>query len=78
MATKTPNDCPTSCGGCVCRMLGKVGVCRSTLITLALVPFAWDGVLWFADAVRSRFAVHGLGAGTGRFTVRGSRTRGGG
>ena len=63
MATKIPNDCPTSCsGGCVCRMLNKVGVCRSTLITLALVPFAWNGVIWFTDAVRSVFdLVSGVG-----------------
>ena len=33
------------------RWLGKVGVNRSLLITLALVPFAWDGILWFRDAI---------------------------
>ena len=57
MATKTPNECPVTGGGCDCvsKVLCKIGVCRSTLVTLALVPFAWDGVLWFADAGRSLF-----------------------
>ena len=63
MATKTPNECPASCsGGCVCKILNKVGICRSTLVTLALVPFAWDGVEWFAYAIRSLFdLVSGVG-----------------
>jgi len=52
MANKT--DCPTKgCGDdVVTKALGKVGICRSMLITLALVPFAWDGVNWVAGAVR--------------------------
>ena len=52
MANKT--DCPVSgCGNdVVTNSLGKVGICRSMLITLALVPFAWDGVNWVAGAVR--------------------------
>jgi len=56
MATKTPNECPVS-GGCdfVSKALCRIGVSRSTLVTLALVPFALDGVLWFADAIRSLF-----------------------
>ena len=64
MATKTPNECPVTGGGCDCvsKVLCKIGVCRSTLVTLALVPFAWDGVLWFADAIRSLFD---LAAGVG-------------
>ena len=32
--------------------LGKVGITRSMLITLALLPFAWDGVNWVAGACR--------------------------
>ena len=31
--------------------LCKIGVTRSVLISLALVPFAWDGVVWFKDAI---------------------------
>ena len=56
MATKTPNECPVP-GGCDCvgKALCRVGIKRSLLVTLALVPFAWDGVLWFADAIRSLF-----------------------
>ena len=64
MATKTPNECPVTGGGCDCvsKVLCKIGICRSTLGTLALVPFAWDGVLWFADAVRSLFdLISGVG-----------------
>ena len=63
MATKTPNDCPTSCsGGCVCRMLKK-GRRLPFHFDYPLVPFAWDGVLWFADAVRSVFdLVSGVGS----------------
>ncbi len=42
-----------SCGtDVVTRALGKVGVCRSMLITLALLPFAWNGVTWVGGAVR--------------------------
>ena len=63
MATKTPNECPVSGGGdFVSKALCRSGVSRSTLVTLALVPFAWDGVLWFADAIRSLFD---LAAGVG-------------
>ena len=36
----------------VTNALGKVGVCRSMLITLALVPYAWNGVTWVGGAVR--------------------------
>ena len=32
--------------------LGKVGITRSMLITLALLPFAWEGVNWVAGACR--------------------------
>jgi len=63
MATKTPNECPMT-GGCDCvsKALCRVGIKRSLLVTLPLVPFAWDGVLWFADAIRSLFD---LAAGVG-------------
>lgn len=33
------------------KWLCKVGVNRSCLVTLALIPFAWEGVLWFRDAI---------------------------
>ena len=36
----------------VASTLGKVGINRSTLITLALLPFEWEGVNWVAGAVR--------------------------
>ena len=46
--------CTDSCGtDDVTRALGKVGVCRSMLITLALLPFAWDGVVWCGHAINS-------------------------
>ena len=44
-----------SCGSAsdvVASTLGKVGINRSLLITLALLPFAWEGVNWVAGAVR--------------------------
>ena len=34
-------------------MMSKMGVNRSMLITLALLPFSWEGVTWVAGAVRS-------------------------
>ncbi len=45
-------ECPvTGCGrDFLTRALNRVHVSRSLLVTLALVPFAWDGVLWFRDA----------------------------
>ena len=63
MATKTPNECPVS-NGCdfVSKALCRIGITRSALVPLALVPFAWDGVLWVADAIRSLFD---LAAGVG-------------
>ena len=64
--TKTnPNNCSTTgCGqDCLTKFLGRIGFCRSTLVTLALVPFAWDGVAWVVDAVRSVFdLVAGVGS----------------
>ena len=44
-----------SCGSAndvVASTLGKVGINRSMMITLALLPFAWEGVNWVAGAVR--------------------------
>lgn len=53
MAGQT-KECPMACGtDPIARCLCKVGVNRSTLITLALLPFAWNGVLWVAEAVTS-------------------------
>lgn len=51
--SKTTGDCPVAgCGKDVVQnWLGKIGITRSLLVTLALVPFAWEGVLWFRDAV---------------------------
>ena len=63
MATKTSESCSTSCGtDCVTKFLGRFGICRSMLVTLALLPFAWDGVVWFVDAVEKVFdLVTGVG-----------------
>ena len=45
-------ECSSSCGNdVVSNLLGKVGVSRSMLITLALVPFSWKGVVWFGTAL---------------------------
>ena len=51
--TGESSNCPFSGDGndVVSRWIGKIGVNRSLLFTLALVPFAWDGVLWFRDAI---------------------------
>ncbi len=53
MASK---NCPVA-GECekdiVSSTLGKIGVCRSMLITLALLPFSWDGVVWVASSLKS-------------------------
>jgi len=46
------DKCCSSLGDdCITRTLGKVGINRSMLITLALVPFSWKGVVWFGTAV---------------------------
>lgn len=48
------NVCGTECSSdVVTNALKKVGVCRSMLITLALVPFSWDGVVWVGQALQS-------------------------
>mgnify|MGYP003152385929 CR=1 FL=1 len=60
MSTKTEKNCPAT--GCcdrdyVGKALCKIGVTRSCLITLALVPFAWEGVVWAASAVESLWSL---------------------
>ena len=47
MAKVTSGSCPFLSGGCdkVSCLLSKVGISRSLLVTLALLPFAWGGVL---------------------------------
>jgi hypothetical protein len=49
------NKCEVAhCGeDVITRGLKKVGICRSMLITLALIPFAWEGVAWAASAVNA-------------------------
>ena len=51
MSTKKTDSCPVmGCGGdVVTKALGKIGVNRSMMITLALVPFAWRGVVECLD-----------------------------
>ena len=47
-------ECPW--GGCddvVSKTLCRIGVTRSMLWTLALVPFAWNGVVWVGQALQS-------------------------
>jgi len=47
-------ECPW--GGCddvVSNTLCKIGVTRSCLWTLALLPFAWEGVVWVGGALES-------------------------
>ena len=44
--------CCSTANDVVASTLGKVGINRSLLITLALLPFAWEGVNWVAGAVR--------------------------
>ena len=52
MSTKDSNCC-TSSNDVVANTLGRVGINRSLLITLALVPFAWEGVVWVGQALES-------------------------
>jgi hypothetical protein len=44
--------CCSTANDVVASTLGKVGINRSLLVTLALLPFAWDGVNWVAGACR--------------------------
>jgi len=54
MSTSKSENCPVSCSNdVVSKTLGRVGITRSMLITLALVPFAWEGVVWCGQAVES-------------------------
>ncbi len=48
-------SCPVTGGGCdkVSCLLSKVGVNRSLLITLTLIPFAWKGVALCASGIAS-------------------------
>lgn len=50
--SKNPESCPVG-GGCdrLSCLLSKVGVNRSLLVTLALLPFAWAGVSVIVNAV---------------------------
>ena len=58
MADSKSKCSTTGCGtDVVTNALGKVGICRSMLITLALVPFAWDGVVWCGQALQSIWAL---------------------
>ena len=52
MSKNANNECPVN-GGCdvVSGWLGKVGVNRSLLITLGLLPFAWNGLALLANGV---------------------------
>ena len=66
MATKTPNECPTSCsGGCVCRFVSKA-LCRSVSPDLPLpfgsCPFRLGRRALGCGCVRSLFD---LAAGVG-------------
>ena len=45
------DKCSSVGDDCITRTLGKVGINRSMLITLALVPFSWSGVMWFGTAI---------------------------
>ena len=59
-------DCPVvGCGNdVVTNTLRKVGVGRSMMITLALLPFAWNGVVWVADALQSLWTAATSAVGT--------------
>ena len=50
------NESGVCCAGnedVITRCLSKIGVNRSMLWTLTLVPFAWNGVVWFGQAIES-------------------------
>jgi len=51
--SNSKNECPITGGGCdkVSTLLSKVGITRSLLVTLALVPFAWSGASFVVNAV---------------------------
>lgn len=49
------SSCPVTGGGCdkLSCLLSKVGVTRSLLITLAVIPFAWKGVVLCATGLEA-------------------------
>ena len=47
------STCSTGCDDVVTSTLKKVGICRSMLITLALIPYSWAGVVWVGQALQS-------------------------
>lgn len=51
----TTSNCPVTGGGCdkLSCVLSKVGINRSLLITLAIIPFAWKGVALCASGIAS-------------------------
>ena len=53
MANKTECSVTGGCNDVVSSTLCRVGVTRSMLITLALVPFAWEGVVWCGQSIES-------------------------
>jgi hypothetical protein len=50
--------CPVT-GGCdkISCLLSKVGVNRSLLVTLALLPFAWKGAVFCAEALTAAWDI---------------------
>jgi hypothetical protein len=43
--------------------LSRIGINRSMLITLALLPWAWDGVSWLSNAARALWdLISGVGS----------------
>jgi hypothetical protein len=65
MANKNESSCPLM-GGCdkLSCLLSKVGITRSLLITLALLPFAWKGVNTLASGVTSVWQIMSDAVGT--------------
>ena len=51
--SKFSDSCCSNGGDVVSDTLERVGINRSLLVTFALVPFAWDGVVWFGHAVNT-------------------------
>lgn len=51
--SNSKTECPITGGGCdkVSSLLAKVGITRSLLVTLALIPFAWNGAAFVVNAV---------------------------
>jgi hypothetical protein len=45
----TECDMDKSCCSWLGRWLCKVGITRSLLVTLALLPFSWQGVVWIKN-----------------------------